>query len=263
MTNEELVTKIQSGKTELMSELWTQVERFVRQQAYKFATGDRWSDLCKSAGLTDEDFYIVGYFALEKAVKEYDADREASFLTYFGNFHLKRAFYKELGVNNSGGKYRVKPNLLSQAESLDKQIFEGKDGNKLTLESHLADESAQEPFEQIEDVLYNQQLHADLEEALASLRPRDAQIIRDNYYNMLSLVEQEKKYGISKTRIRDIRQRALLLLRKHRKLKEYKARFIGSTNFTGYQAWKDSGMSQPERLVIIFDEYERRFNLKG
>ena len=173
MTNEELVSKIQAGERELITELWLQIERFVKQQAYKFASYERWSSVCASAGITDEDLYVAGYFALENAIEKYDADKEASFLTYFGNFYLKRAFYDELGWSNRGGKYSIKPELLSQAKSIDEQVYEGKDGSALTLEDLLEDESAQEAFADVEDALYSQQLHADLEEALASLRPRE------------------------------------------------------------------------------------------
>ena len=53
MTNEELVSKIQAGERELITELWLQIERFVKQQAYKFASYERWSSACASAGITD------------------------------------------------------------------------------------------------------------------------------------------------------------------------------------------------------------------
>ena len=69
MTNEELVSKIQAGERELITELWLQIERFVKQQAYKFASYERWSSVCASAGITDEDLYVAGYFALENAIK--------------------------------------------------------------------------------------------------------------------------------------------------------------------------------------------------
>ena len=263
MTNEELVSKIQAGERELITELWLQIERFVKQQAYKFASYERWSSVCASAGITDEDLYVAGYFALENAIEKYDADKDASFLTYFGNFYLKRAFYDELGLRSRGGKYSIKPNLLSLAKSIDEQVYEGKDGSARTLEDYLEDMSAQEAFADVEDALYNQQLHADLEEALASLRPRDAQILRDHYYNLLSPAEQSEKYKISLTNVRNIRMRALEILRKHYKLKNYRERFIGTTAFTSLQSWKDTGMSQQERIIIKLDEYERKLGLKG
>lgn len=260
MTNEELALKIKAGETELTSELWLQIEKFVRQQAYKFANGDAWSGHCSAAGITHEDLYCAGYFALEPAIEYFDIEKGA-FLTVFG-FFLKSAFYKEIGVSKSGKTWRSAQDKLGPVQSLQATLFTGKDGDEITLESHIEDENAQKAFDDVEDALYNQRLHEDLEEALKSLRPRDEAIIRDHYYNQLSADEQAKKYRLSSARVSDIRFRALSLLRKHAKLQEYRSRFLGSTNFTGFHAWKDSGMSQQERFVLKLEEYEELLGLK-
>ena len=260
MTNEELTMRIKAGETELMSELWLQIEKFVRQQAYKFANGDAWSGHCSAAGITHEDLYCAGYFALEPAVEYFDAEKGA-FLTVFG-FFLKNAFYKEIGVSKSDKVWRSVQDKLGPVQSLQDTLFTGKNGDEVTLESYIEDKNAQKAFDDVEDALYNQRLHEDLEEALKSLRPRDAAIIRDHYYNQLSADEQAKKYRLSSTRVSDIRFQALSLLRKHTKLQEYKSRFIGTTAFTSLRSWKDTGMSQQERFIIKLDEYERKLGLK-
>lgn len=260
MTNEELALKIQAGEVELMSELWLQVDKFVRLRAYNFASGQAWSERCRAVGITQDDLYCVGYFALEPAVKSYDPEKGA-FITIFG-YYLKRTFINEIGMHKSGGKWYEKPDAISSAVSLQETASTGKDGDELSLEAMIEDEQAQKPFDDIEDALYNQALHNDLEAALDGLRPRDAQVIRDHYYNLLSPDEQAQKLGVSRSTVNSIRTRALLLLRKHARLQAYRSRFLNSTALTGFKAWKETGMSQQERFIIKLEEYEEKLGLK-
>lgn len=260
MTNEELVIRIKAGEVELISELWLQVEKFVRLRAYNYASGQAWSERCRAAGITQDDLYCAGYFALEPAVKNYDPEKGA-FITLFG-FYLRKAFNEEIGMRKSEKEWREKPDALRSAISLEETVYTDKDGSDLSLEDILEDEQAQKPFNDIEDALYNQTLHNDLEAALNGLRPRDAQVIRDHYYNLLSPDEQAKKLGVSRSMVNNIRSRALLILRKHARLQEYRSRFLNSTALTGFTAWKETGMSQQERFVIKLEEYEEKFGLK-
>lgn len=260
MTNEELATRIKAGEVELISELWLQVEKFVRFRAYNYASGQAWSERCRAAGITQDDLYCAGYFALEPAVKNYDPEKGA-FMTIFG-FYLRKAFNEEVGVRKSGKDWYEKPDALRSAARLESMVYTDKDGDELSLEDMLEDEQAQKPFNDIEDALYNQALHNDLEAALNGLRPRDAQVIRDHYYNLLSPNEQAEKLGVSRSMINNIRSRALLILRKHVRLQEYRSRFLNSTAHTGFKAWKETGMSQQERFIIKLEEYEEKFGLK-
>ncbi len=260
MTNEELALQIKNGKEEFIDELWLQIESFVKQQAYKFASSNTWSERCRALGFTYEDLYCAGYFALEPAIKAFDP-KKGAFLTIF-TLYLKRAFYKEIGVNQSGGKWYTKRDMLSEAASLEETVYENKDGDSTTLEAFIEDPTAQDAFEAIQNEEYRKSLHADLEEAINALRPRDAQLIRDHYYNLLSVDEQAKKYNLSRSRVDQIRFKALQLLKKHAALQSYKERFYGSTSYTSYRSWKERGMSQQEIIAIKIDEYERRLGLK-
>lgn len=60
---EDLAVKIQGGERELLPQLWEQVERFVRQQAYRRT--------CMGA-VDHEDLYQSGFLAVVKAVGSYD-----------------------------------------------------------------------------------------------------------------------------------------------------------------------------------------------
>lgn len=260
MTNEELVMKIKAGENELISELWLQIERYIKQQAYKFANGNSWADRCHTVGVTQDDLYCVGYFALEPAIQGYTADR-GSFLTYF-TYYLKSAFYKEIGVRKSGNKWYTRNDALDSAQSLDAPIGQNKDGDEMLLSDTAEDENAKQAFDDTEDALYNQRLREDLETAINSLRPRDANIIRGRYYNLLKPEELSIKYNLSTSNVKRIQREALQILKRHSALQNYRERFIGTTAFSSYSAWKASGMSQQERIIIKLDELERELGLK-
>lgn len=260
MTNEELIQKIKEGQTELMHELWSQVEAFVNSQAYKFITF-RQKDNCAATGVEQEDLYCIGYFALEPAIKAFDSEKGYAFLTYFSKY-LMAEFYKEIKVFKTGGKWYNRQDTLARAESLDKEIFESKDGTSITLDDILPDENTEAEFESVIDESYNKQLRADLEEAISSLRPRDAQIIRDYYFNTLSVEAQAQKLGISQTRINDLRKQALQKLRNHKALTSYREQISGLAYKSSVRRFKETGMSSVEQMVIKLDDYERRLGLK-
>lgn len=261
MTNEELAIRIKAGETDLMGELWNQVENFTKKLAYEFITF-RQPDKCRTAGLEIEDLFQISYFALEPAVKAFDAEKKYSFLTYLG-VHLKNIFYKEIKVTNSGGKWYNRQDSLARAQSLNAPVYENKDSDELTLETLVPDEDSEEPFKDIEDRLYNEQLRADLEEAISSLESRDAQIIRDFYFNDLYEEALTEKFELSRSRVRLIRDRALQKLRGHKSLQSYREQIMGTAyTSSSLSSFKNNQASSTERIVMKLDEYARKFNIK-
>ena len=257
MTNEELAVRIKAGEPELMSELWAQVERFVAQQARKFVKY-RWSEVCASAGLTHEDLYVTGYFALPPAVEGFDPEKGYLFITYFA-LHLTRAFYSEAGIRKHNGQWYIKRDPLGQASSLEAELYESKDGDGLALEDCLKDETAEQAFSEVENGSYHKQLQAALAEALDSLRPRDAEIVKGYYLKQMTQEALAEQHGVSASLVRQIQARALKTLSKHKALKEYRdyvlTRSLHQTSFT---AFKQSGMSQQEYFISKLDDYERK-----
>ena len=80
LTNEELVMKIQAGKTKLITELLRQVERFIIKHANRFFCTYRLR--CEQFELTIEDLYQEGYFAIYKSIEMFKAEKDCKFLTY-------------------------------------------------------------------------------------------------------------------------------------------------------------------------------------
>lgn len=150
MTNEALVTAIQSGQRERWPELWQQVKGLAWQQIH------RWSWAREKAGVEREDFLQASMLALWAAVNSYDASRGAQFSTWFV-MALQKEFTQAAGIRT--GKQSQDP--LRGAVSLDAPLTDD-EGDSLALADTLEDPQAEEPFRQAE-------LRVSLKKALAEL----------------------------------------------------------------------------------------------
>ena len=176
MTNEELAAAIRRGERERISELWAQVERFVRRYAHRMET------LASGlVGADAEDLYQSGYFALLAAVETYDPSKGRSFISWLTLF-LRTAFAE-------AGGYRTKKqrnDLLLHAGSLDAPMdADETDGD--TLASLVPD--PEDRIAAADERIYVEQLHAALEAALERLSPREAEVIRERYFHGRTLRE--------------------------------------------------------------------------
>lgn len=72
MTNEEWAMEIQAGRAGY-GELWEQVRRFIRLQAYKYQTLH--AGLCERARIELDDLLQCGFLALRDAVEAYGPER--------------------------------------------------------------------------------------------------------------------------------------------------------------------------------------------
>ena len=192
-TNEELVLAIRDGSRELLPELWNQVHRFA------YATARRRISLAgELGGASLEDLYQSGYIALVEAVDSWSADPGYKFLTWY-EFYLKSAFADAGGYRSR----RQANDPLHHAVSIDTPIDEDADGSTLIDLIPAIDD----PIAEIEDRIYNEQLHDALETALQQLPPDEEFVIRAIYY------ERRAVQDIG-PRARDVQQRALEHLRR-------------------------------------------------
>lgn len=150
MTNEALVTAIQSGQRERWPELWQQVKGLAWQQIH------RWSWAREKAGVEREDLLQASMLALWAAVNSYDASRGAQFLTWFV-MALQKEFTQAAGIRT--GKQSQDP--LRGAVSLDAPLTDD-EGDSFALADTLEDPKAEDSFRRAE-------LRAALERALADL----------------------------------------------------------------------------------------------
>lgn len=175
-TNEELAVMIQKGERDKLPELWDQVERFVRRQAYR-----RISQAGDFGGTTWEDLYQSGYIALVAAVDSYDPSQGMAFIGWL-DLALKTAF-AEAGGYRSRKQSR---DPLHRAGSLDAPLSND-DGDGGTLADVTP--ALDDPISDVEDRIYNEQLHRALSAALQRLPSDEEAVIKARYYQGLTLRE--------------------------------------------------------------------------
>lgn len=209
MTNEELAVLIQAGERDKLVELWSQVQRFVHDRAYKWAVA-----VGTAGGVTVEDLTQAGYLALVDAVERFDSAAGGTFLTIMG-YSLKTAFTQAAGMRTK----REREDPLRAAVSIDVPVSEEEDGD--TLGDFIEDPQATQDFESIEAWA----LHEALEKALQRLAEDQRSVIRCRYYRGLTLEQTGRALGMTKSTAQRTEQKALRVLRhpvNSRALKQYR-----------------------------------------
>ena len=200
MTNEELVQKIKEGQPNLINDLWTQIERFVR--SYTIKLYNTWYDRCQSMGLEPDDLYQASALVLNSAIKYFSLDKGTKFLTVYTYF-LRTQFYKEIKVNHSGNKCYIRPICDL---SLDEPIYNDSD---ITLSALLVDDTAEYAYTSYEDYEFNNQLHSQLKLAMQVLNENEVLVI-DKYYNSkMRMSDIARLLNITRTHVYTIHRRAL------------------------------------------------------
>lgn len=239
MTNEELAIKAQSGNKEARAKLWEAVKKFVYMLAN--TTYTRHKEQCITAGVELTDLQQEGYIAYTEALQAFSTDNEYKFTTFL-HYPLKNHFNELLGFRSNTSK------VLNSSISLDKPLPNNED---LTLNETVPDKYALEAFESVEDKYYNEQLRKAEEEALTRLTDKQANVIRDIYFNGFTLNEISDRLNVS---IGSVRQQSVDSLRRLRSssalklLKPYAIDYLKAYNGTGLSAWKNYG-SVEERLT--------------
>lgn len=241
MTNEELVALIQTGERDRLPELWAQVERFVSVQARRLlvAIGDR----AAAHGLEYSDLYNSGYIALVDAADSYDPEAGASFIVWF-SLRLKTAFAEAGGWRTR----RQKQDPLNGSTSMNEPI--GEDDDNGTLGDFIPDPAAVQAFQDVEDRLYQEQLHAALERALETLEDDEEAVIRGRYYQGRTLKEIGPK-------ARALESRAFAKLRRPQARKELEQFVELRTPYylrVGVWAFRNTGESAVERIFFKREE---------
>ncbi|NLU24431.1 MAG: sigma-70 family RNA polymerase sigma factor [Clostridiales bacterium] len=198
MTNEELATEIQAGKTELYAQLWEQVRRWVACLA------SRWYRAFDGArGVEVDDLISSGYLAMVAAVDTFDTGADGSFIGWF-TFYLKSEFSALYGLKTS----RQREDPMHRAVSLSAPVPGADD---LTMEDMVADPV--DPYEDPEQAMYLEQLHDALEEAMATIPGNLSDALRRRFYQGQTLSKAAKDIGIAPENVRQRENKALRNLR--------------------------------------------------
>ena len=199
LSNEDLVIRIQAGENDLISQLWDQVYRFIRQQAriHMRIANNAYGG---AVGYEEDDLVQQSYFALLNAVKYYKADAGASFITILA-YTLKGAFST---VRGRAG------DAMSKAVSGDVPAFP--DDAVTTVLDILPDTDLEErggvEWLAMEDT-YQRQLHETLEDCLSGLSSLQASVLRSRYYDGKTVNELAALYGCTGSNIGGLEHRGL------------------------------------------------------
>ena len=243
MSNEELVAAIQAGQTELLPQLWENVEKLILWRANRLLSMLSAAGLCH--GVESGDLVNSGYFAVLAAVKTYEPGQRkfSSWLLQY----LQTAFAEATGYRTE--KQRSDP--LRYALSMDMPL-EDEDGD--TLGDLQADPAAKIPFENVDAEIFHGQLRNALEEVISELPNIQAEIIRRHYWEQQTLEEIGEEVGKSTERIRQLEEQAIRTMRtpqNYNQLESFVDRRTPYYLHVGPQEFQRTHTSSTEKIVML------------
>lgn len=222
---------------------------------------DRNKAVADEHGITLEDFDQEGFFAVQAAAKAYDPEKGsfATLLGYYVQSQINKAVcgeHSRLVTTEDGKQVRLSANPLNACTSLDVPV--GEDGSGTVLADLQVDPAAAHEFQQAENEIYNEELHAALEEALNKLTPRQADIIRRHYFGGKSFAEIAREDGTTLNAARNHEINAFIALRQNPALARWHDDIISTKAWTGtgWNAWNHRG-SVEERTVEYLEKHEK------
>ena len=261
MTNEELAIKIQNGESRLIAELWEQVKGIIYRRVSREMVFDSKKNRAATIGVTKEDLYQEGYFALVDAINYYAPEKGYKFVTYL-NFTVTNSIRNALHLRTPSQWKDPTFNAIS----LDAPVSFG---SEESLIDFLPDH--ENTFETIIEKDFLEQRKRDIRESIRALSPIQRRIILSKYYLLKSQSDIGKTEGISGQSVANIETAALEILREDDRIKKYQESVVSShtkkhTNLnyivhayhSGVKRWRETGMSCTEEIVFKRSENEEQ-----
>lgn len=262
-TNAALAALAAAGNTFALGQLWEVNKGFVRRQLWQWYEKNQ--TVADSAGLSFEDLVQEGYFAVDYAAKHYSAE-QGSFTTYLSYALLKQIRTATCGehtrgvITEDGRRVAVSANPLNECTSLDTPV--GEDGSDTALGDLQEDPAAAHEFQQAENEIYNEELHAALEEALSHLAAKQADVVRRHYFEGQTLKEISQEDGTTLNAARNREQAAFIALRRDTALARWRDEVISTRAWrgTGWNTWNRYGSVQERTVEYLEKKEEERFD---
>lgn len=205
MTNEELVLSYQQGNKNALEELIENNKGIVFKLVNKF-------NVDYNNAIEREDLEQEGFTGLIIAVEKYNPnnDKKAAFITYAINWIYQRIYRFVCGASN---KDLENTKLNNGCISLKTPTDEEGD---MELIDYI--EGVDYSFENVEEKIYNEQLHQELEQVMnETLSLKQREIIKFNYgwnnIEPMTLKEIGDIFNISQERTRQIKQEGFRKIR--------------------------------------------------
>lgn len=245
-TNAALAALAVTSNSYALGQLWELNKGLLRSMFWKWYPAHKAQ--ADDHGLTADDFEQEGFFAVQHAAQTYDPAQGAftTWLTAAMQRQIQRTLTNGHARNVTGedGKlHTTSADPLNHCTSLDVPL-DDEDGGAATLGDLQEDTTAAAELDAVEDEVFREQLHSALEEALAKLTDREADVLRRRYYQQQPLREVGEAYGVAWSRAQQVEKAAM------RKLCRFHDEVIQHHAYrrTGFVSWQHSG-SVEEHLI--------------
>lgn len=251
-TNAALAALAATGNSYALGQLWELNKALLRSMFWKWYPAHKAQ--ADAHGLTADDFEQEGFFAVQHAAQTYDPAQGAftTWLTAAMQRQIQRTLTNGHARNVTGedGKlHTTSADPLNHCTSLDVPL-DDEDGGGATLGDLQEDTTAAAELDAVEDEVFREQLHSALEEALAKLTDREADVLRRRYYQQQPLREVGEAYGVAWSRAQQVEKAAMRKLRRNPALCRFHDEVIQHHAYRGtsFGSWQYSG-SVEEHLV--------------
>lgn len=251
-TNAALAALAATGNSYALGQLWELNKGLLRSMFWKWYPAHKTQ--ADAHGLTADDFEQEGFFAVQHAAQTYDPAQGAftTWLTAAMQRQIQRTLtngHARTVTGEDGRQHTTSADLLNHCTSLDVPL-DDEDGGSATLGDLKEDATAAAELDAVEDKLFQEQLHSALEEALAKLTDREADVLRRRYYQQQPLREVGEAYGVAWSRAQQVEKAAMRKLRRNPALCRFHDEVIQHHAYRGtsFGSWQYSG-SVEEHLV--------------
>lgn len=251
-TNAALAALAATGNSYALGQLWELNKGLLRSMFWKWYPAHKAQ--ADAHGLTADDFEQEGFFAVQHAAQTYDPAQGAftTWLTAAMQRQIQRTLtngHARTVTGEDGRQHTTSADLLNHCTSLDVPL-DDEDGGSATLGDLKEDATAAAELDAVEDKLFQEQLHSALEEALAKLTDREADVLRRRYYQQQPLREVGEAYGVAWSRAQQVEKAAMRKLRRNPALCRFHDEVIQHHAYreTSFGSWQYSG-SVEEHLV--------------
>ncbi|MBO5507431.1 MAG: sigma-70 family RNA polymerase sigma factor [Bacteroides sp.] len=210
MTNEQLAILIQQGgNDELIPILWEKVKKLLYSKSDSLYRLHKESCACR--GVEVWDIRQASYTAFLEAIKAYKTDNSNKFTSYL-NYPFKTAVNELLGLRTS----RTVNEPLNNSTSLDKPIDDSSDSDVISLLDTIAGNTSLDFIDNMETNAVGDTVRA----VVDTLSEPYKCVIKAFFFEGTSLSDIAKQLEISSERARQLKCKALELLRKNKILRE-------------------------------------------
>ena len=251
-TNAALAALAATGNSYALGQLWELNKGLLRSMFWKWYPAHKAQ--ADAHGLTADDFEQEGFFAVQHAAQTYDPAQGAftTWLTAAMQRQIQRTITNGHARNVTGedGKlHTTSADPLNHCTSLDVPL-DDKDGGSATLGELQEDPAAAAELDAVEDEVFREQLHSAMEEALAKLTDREADVLRRRYYQQQRFREIGAAHDVAASRAQQIEKAAMRKLRRNPALCRFHDEVIQHHAYrgTGFVSWQHSG-SVEEHLI--------------